>query len=177
MVLSGYTVRPPVSYIGENLGDSLSEPTGVRLATETAASNVVVRALGGVIGAAPCSGSRKVVLFHHDWPDEEGVWHQRKTTIPGVQDPIALCEHVVRMSFFAQVPCPRGADNSPAPGCACVSSWRAAREPIIKSALSSSITNLADRTSSTMEQSISWTAPPNSALQLSKPSLRSGFRS
>lgn len=137
LVLTGRLVRPLVSYVGEHLGDDWSEPPGVNLSlgTTRTSPSVVVRTLDGIIGASPSSGGGQVVLFHHDWRDEDGVWHQKTTTLPGVRDPIRLCEHIARMSSFGRVPCPRGADNAGAPGCECVSSWRAARQPFASNAL------------------------------------------
>jgi hypothetical protein len=127
LALSGSPVRPLLSYVGEKFGSTLSEPPGdnVSLGATDRRSHVIVRTIDGIIGVAPCSGGRKVILFHHDSSGEDGHWNHRTTTLPGVRDPIALCEHVTWTRSLGRVPCPRGAESGHAPECPCITWWRA----------------------------------------------------
>lgn len=133
LLLVGPTAGPFRKSIGRNLlpGDLPCDRSPIALPPSETAGNVVVRTLNPIIGAAPCSGASTVTLFHHDYRDEDGIWHHHTSTIPAVREPKELCMHINRMSQLAQTPCPRTVESGGAgngPGCECMSDWPAARQ-------------------------------------------------
>jgi hypothetical protein len=85
---------------------------------------VAVREVRPGIGSSVSVGGRIVTIYHHDWRDEDGDWHEARTTLHGVIDPQELVRQVRAMAHPNREPCPRNSELSVASRCGCKNAGR-----------------------------------------------------